>query len=1043
MNISEFFLRRPVGTTLLGLALLLVGAAAFRLLPIASLPLVDLSAISVSAALPGASPETMASSVATPLERQFSHIAGISAMSSSNTLGITQIDLRFDFTRDINGASRDVEAAINAARTYLPANLPANPTYRKIDSARAPVLVLNLTSRNAAPGALYDTASSILQQKISQIAGVGQVQVLGGSLPAVRVEIDPLKLSRFGIGLPALAGELAAQNVTQPKGQIEFGDTIADVLANDQISEAREYKPLIVGTGATGSGAVVRLQDVATVSDSVQNVRSAAYVNSRESVSLLVYCVPGANVIATVDAIKRELPSMQASIPAGQRLAVTGDLTTTIRASVFDIESTLVLSIVLVVLVVFAFLRDLRSASIPSVAVIVSIVSTFAAMYLLRYTLDNLSLMALAISTGFVVDDAIVVMENAARLIELGASPMEAARKGAEVTGPTVVSMSLSLIAVFVPIFFLRGIAGRLFHEFAAVLMISIFISMVVSLTITPMMCSLLLQPAHAQRHGKAFRWTEHAFNAVLEGYRVSLQWALRHPRLVLLLFASSVLGNGVLIGKVKKGLFPLQDTGALIGGIQGPQDASFTAMQGYLRQVESIIQTDPAVDVVTGFTGSSSGPGSDNGSNSCFLFVSLKPAPARELSASEIIDRLRPRLDAVGAVITSLKPIQEFPSNGKKSNASYQYAFFADNTGDLNTFAQRYTEALRREPEFRDVTLDQQSRGLETMLHYDRLTAARLGVTPQMIDQTLYGQFGQAQVSTIYKTLNQYYVVMEAAPHYTQDQTSLHSVYLVPGGSGAVPLDSIARWNLATAPLSVFHSGLYPAATVSFNLRPGVSLGEAAEALVRLQQHLSMPATVRGGLAGDVADLKKSSLDQVLLFALALGAIYVTLGILYESLVHPLTILSTLPPASVGAMLALILFHSELDVISGIGILLLIGIVKKNAIMMIDFALLAERKEGKTSSDAIFEACLLRFRPILMTTLAALFAALPLALSRGAGSELRRPLGIAVSGGLMLSQVLTLYTTPVIYLVLDRLRLRFARRERNLHGLPAPESVG
>jgi multidrug efflux pump len=1027
MNFSAPFIKRPVATTLLAISVALAGMIAFRYLPVASLPLVDLSAIQVSAALPGASPEDMASSVATPLEKQFSHIAGITSMSSKNSLGITSIRLTFDMSRDVDGAARDVEAAINAARSYLPANLPANPIYRKIDSARAPVLVLNLASTTVDTGVLYDTASSIIQQKISQISGVGQVTILGGSLPAVRIDLNPQQVSHYGLGLQDVAGVISAQNANRPKGQISDENTIADITANDQISKARDYAPLIVGSK---DNSVVRLSDVATITDSVENLRSVAYVNGKESVSLLVYCSPGANVISTVDEIKRELPSIRASIPSNEQLLVTGDLTTTIRASVKDVEGTLVLSIVLVVFVVFLFLRNPRATLIPGAAVTISVIGTFAVMYLCGYTLDNLSLMALAISTGFVVDDAIVVMENVVRLMELGVPPMEAALKGSEETGPTVLSMSLSLIAVFIPILFMGGIPGRLFHEFAVTLAVSIAISMVVSLTLTPMMCAYLLRPEIGVTHGRIYRFSERVFDYLLGGYRRSLIWVLKHPAIVLAVFLGTLALNVVLMGRVTKGLFPIQDTGSLLGGIQGPQDASFRAMQSALISVEKVIKADPAVDVVTGFTGSTSGPGSEDGSNSGFVFVTLKPLAERNLSAADVLDRMRPQLDAIPGAATLLKPFQDIPSEGKSSNTAYQYELSADNVADLNKWGPILYQQMRRLSELKDVNIDQQNGGLQTAFSYDRRTAARLGITPQLIDQSLYGAFGQAQISTIYTSLNQYHVVMEAAPQYTQNPVGMNSIYVHPSGGNAVPLDAFVKTTNSTSPLSINHDGLFPAVTVSFNLAPGVSLQQATIAIDKLQQRLAMPRTVRGSFAGTAGDFKKALIDQIVLVVMALFAVYIVLGVLYESLVHPVTILSTLPPASVGAVLALILCKSELDVISLIGIVLLIGIVKKNAIMMIDFALLAERVERKNSKDAIFEACLLRFRPIMMTTMAALFGALPLALGHGTGSELRRPLGIAVAGGLILSQVLTLYTTPVIYLFLDRLRLRFQRRD-------------
>src|ERR1700747_598414 len=1026
MNFSSPFIKRTVATTILASSIALVGMIAFRYLPVASLPLVDLSAIQVSAALPGASPEVMASSVATTLEKQFSHIAGITSMSSTNSLGITSIRLTFDMSRDVDGAARDVEAAINAARSYLPSNLPANPTYRKIDSARAPVLVLNLASKTASSGVLYDSASSIIQQKISQVSGVGQVTILGGSLPAVRVDLNPQQLSHYGLGLQDVAGGISAKNANRPKGQISDEDTIADITANDQISKARDYAPLVIGSK---NNSVVRLRDIATITHSVENVRSVAYVNGKESVSLLVYCSPGANVISTVDEIKRQLPSIRSSIPSNQQLLVTGDLTTTIRASVKDVEVALALSIGLVIFVVFLFLRHARATLIPGVAVTVSVIGTFAVMYLCGYTLDNLSLMALAISTGFVVDDAIVVMENTVRLMDIGVPPWAGALRGSEETGPTVLSMSLSLIAAFIPILFMGGIPGRLFHEFAVTLAVSIAISMIVSLTLTPMMCAYVLRPERGVTHGRLYQFGERLFDRLLSGYRQSLTWVLKHPVPVVLVFLGTLALNAFLMGHVAKGFFPIQDTGSLLGGFQGPQDASFHAMQSALISIEKVIQADPAVDVCTVFTGSTSGPGSEDGSNSGFLFITLKPLAQRQLSAADVLDRMRSKLDAIPGASKLLKPFQDIPSVGKSSNTSYQYELSSDNVADLNTWGPILYQEMEKLPQINDVNIDQQNGGLQASLTYDRRTAARLGITPQLIDQSLYGAFGQAQVSTIYTSLNQYHVVMEVAPQYAQSPLGMKSIYVHPSGGNTVPLDAFARTANSASPLLVNRDGLFPAVTVSFNLTHGVHLEQATIAIEKLQQRLAMPRTVRGSFAGTAGDFKKSLIDQIVLVVMALFAVYIVLGVLYESLVHPITILSTLPPASVGAVLALIAFKSELDVISIIGIVLLIGIVKKNAIMMIDFALLAERMEGKNSADGIFEACRLRFRPIMMTTMAALFGALPLALGHGTGSELRRPLGIAVAGGLVLSQVLTLYTTPVIYLFLDRLRLRFQRR--------------
>jgi multidrug efflux pump len=721
MNYSAPFIKRPVATTLLAVSVALAGMIAFRYLPVASLPLVDLSAIQVSAALPGASPEDMASSVATPLEKQFSHIAGITSMSSKNSLSITSIRLTFDMSRDVDGAARDVEAAINAARSYLPANLPANPSYRKIDSARAPVLVLNLASKTADTGALYDTASSIIQQKVSQISGVGQVTILGGSLPAVRIDLNPQQVSHYGLGLQDVAGVISAQNANRPKGQISDENTIADITANDQISKARDYAPLVVGSK---DNSVIRLSDVATITDSVENLRSVAYVNGKESVSLLVYCSPGANVISTVDEIKRELPSLRASIPSNEQLLVTGDLTTTIRASVKDVEGALVLSIGLVIFVVFLFLRNARATLIPGTAVTISVIGTFAVMYLCGYTLDNLSLMALAVSTGFVVDDAIVVMENVVRLMELGMPPMDAALKGSEETGPTVLSMSLSLIAVFIPILFMGGIPGRLFHEFAVTLAVSIAISMVVSLTLTPMMCAYLLRPENGVTHGQIYRFSERTFDRLWGGYHRSLVWVLKHPAIVLAVFLGTLVLNVVLMGRVTKGLFPIQDTGSLLGGIQGPQDASFRAMQAALISVEKVIKADPAVDVVTGFTGSTSGPGSEDGSNSGFVFVTLKPLAERNLSAADVLDRMRPKLDAITGAATLLKPFQDIPSEGKSSNTAYQYELSADNVADLNKWGPILHQEMRKLPELKNVNIDHRTADYKPQ---SAMTVARL----------------------------------------------------------------------------------------------------------------------------------------------------------------------------------------------------------------------------------------------------------------------------------------------------------------------------
>ena len=1025
MNISALFIQRPVATTLLAIAMAIAGLIAFEELPVASLPQVDFATITVAATLPGASPEVMASSVATPLERQFGHIAGVAQMTSSSTLGITSVTLQFDLSRDVDGAARDVEAAINAARTYLPANLPSNPTYRKINSAVAPMMVLSLTSDVYGTGTLYDTASSIIEQKISQLQGVGQVQVVGSSLPAVRIDLNPTQLNSYGIGTQNVAQTISVQNSNRPKGQISNEFTTADIKANDQISKAKDYAPLIIGSS---KGKVVRLSDVANVYDSVQTLRSAGYVNGKASVILLVYRLPNANVIETSDRVKKELPSIRASIPAGDQLGIVNDLTTTIRASVNDVERTLVLSIVLVIAVVFVFLRSPQATLIPGVAVTVSLIGTFAVMYFCGYTLDNLSLMALTVSTGFVVDDAIVVMENITRLIEMGVPPMRAALDGAKEVSFTVISMSLSLIAVFVPILFMGGLPGRLFHEFAVTLSASIAISMIVSLALTPAMCAYILKPHDSERHGRLYRFSERAFDGLLAFYRRTLVWALRHPALIALTLLVTLALNVVLAVRVPKGLFPLQDTGTIFGGFQGSQDASFQAMNRSLLEIQSVIGADPAVSKIAGFTGGQGGPGG-GASNTGFVFVSLKPLGERKISAGEIVDRLRPKLAALTGASTFLQSAQDISVGGRQSNAQYQYQLSADSVDTLSQWAPVLYHQMLKMPQITDVTTDQQNGGLQMLLNYDRATAGRLGITPQLIDNSLYYEFGESQVSTIYTSLNQYYVVMEAAPHLLTSPSTLNSTNVHSTGRGAAPLNTFTHMQASTSPLSVNHSSFFPSATISFNLAPGVSLGEVTKLISDMQQRAGTPAAITSQFAGTAQAFQSSLATEPFLVLAAIVAIYIVLGILYESLIHPITILTTLPSASVGAMFALILFQSELDVISLIGILLLIGIVKKNAILMIDFALQAERLEGKSTEDSIFEACLLRFRPILMTTLAALFGALPLAFGRGVGSELRRPLGIAIVGGLIFSQALTLYTTPIIYLYFDRISQWFKRR--------------
>jgi multidrug efflux pump len=1016
VNPSRLFIERPIATTLLTFAVAMAGIIAYLVLPVSPLPQVDFPTITVASTLPGASPEIMASSVATPLERQFGHIAGITEMTSSSTLGTTGITLQFDLSRDINGAARDVEAGINAARTYLPTNLPANPTYRKVNPADSPILVLGLQSDIYDIPTLYDEASTVIQQRIAQISGVGEVLVVGASLPAVRIELNPQQLAAYGIGLNTVQQFIAGQNANLAKGRFSSATTSIDIVANDQIAKAADYRPLVLGYH---NGAAVRVQDVATVVDSQQTVRQAGFLNGKPAVNMIIFRQPGANIITTVDTVKAALPSLQATIPRGQHLMVVLDRTLTIRASVRDIEITLVISVILVVLVVFLFLRNIYATFVPAVAVPVSLIGTCAAMYLCGFSLDNLSLMALAISSGFVVDDAIVVMENITRHLEQGVRPIQAALLGAGEIGFTVLSISISLIAVFIPLLLMGGIIGRLFREFAVTLSAAILVSMVISLTATPMLCSRVLLPESEIRHGRLYNWSERVFQFVLGRYRRSLGWGLAHPALILLVFLGTLALNVYLIKRVPKGFFPQQDTGAIMGGMQGPQDTSFYAMRDAVQEAVSIIKSDPAVDNVMGFTG---GQGAVN---SAFLYCALKPRDQRDETATQIINRLRPRLARVPGAATFLQAVQDIRVGGRQSSAQFQYTLEAESAANLVKFGPQLLAAMKHTAGFVDVNTDQQNRGLQQYLTYDRPTAARLGITPQVISSTLYHAFGQSEVSTIYKELNQYYVVMEVAPPFWASPEGLNQVYVVPTpGGGAIPLGAFAKAVTSTMPVSVNHTGLFPSATVSFNLVPGVSLGQAADEIERLQQNLGMPKAVHGRFSGTLLAFEQSLGSEPYLILAALLAVYLVLGILYESLIHPVTILSTLPPASVGAMLALLLTRSELDVMSITGVILLIGIVKKNAIMMIDFALHAERHEGRNTRDAIFEASVLRFRPILMTTMAALFGAVPLAVGGGMGSELRRPLGISIIGGLIVSQALTLYTTPVIYLFMDRLRL-------------------
>jgi multidrug efflux pump len=1021
MSLSSTFIERPVATTLLTIAIAIAGAIAFVVLPVSPLPQVDFPTIAVGASLPGASAEIMASSIATPLERQFGHIAGVSEMTSASSLGTTSITLQFDLNRDIDGAARDVEAAINAARTYLPANLPANPTYRKVNPADAPIMILALTSNQYDPGKLYDVASTVIEQKLSQIQGVGQVSVGGGALPSVRVDVIPTQLNAYGITIPTVQSALSLQNSDRPRGQIANGFVTADIVTNGQISKAEDYKDLIIGYS---NGAAVRLADVANVTDSVQNIRAAGYLNGKRAIPIIISRQPGANIIQTVNRIREAIPYIKATIPQGIDEEIVLDRTTTIRASVNDVERSLVLSVILVILVVFLFLRNWRVTLIPSVAVPVSLIGTFAIMYLCGYSLDNLSLMALTISTGFVVDDAIVVMENISRHLENGMKPLAAALKGAQEIGFTVFSISVSLIAVFIPILMMGGIVGRLFREFAVTLSTAIAVSMVISLTTTPAMCAHLLKEHNAEKHGKLYQWSERVFAGLLDFYKRSLTWVLDNPGLTLVVLIVLIGMNVLLIVRIPKGFFPQQDTGAIVGGLQGPQDASFAVMNNSVQKLVSVIKADPAVQNIIGFTGG------NGATNTGFLYAALKPLNERKISASDIINRLRPKMNSLPVASAFMQAAQDLRIGGRGSNAQYQYTIQSDTVEELVHWGPLLLGEIRKLPGLQDVNSDQQNGGLDEVLTYDRVTAARLGITPQSLNSTLYSAFGQSEVSIIYTQLNQYYVVLEVAPQFWQGPAGLRDIYLNTQKAGNVPLAAVATSRPSTTALAVNHSGLFPSVTVSFNLAPNVSLSQATAEIEQMKARLGAPSTVRGSFSGTAAAYQASLSTEPILVLTALLAVYIVLGILYESLAHPITIISTLPSASVGAMLALMLFKVDLSVISIIGIILLIGIVKKNAIMMIDFALAAERQEHKSTRDSIFEACMLRFRPILMTTMAALFGALPLAFGTGTGSELRRPLGITIVGGLIVSQVLTLYTTPVVYLFMDRLRLWLSGKE-------------
>jgi multidrug efflux pump len=1097
MNLSEPFVKRPVATTLLAIGVALAGMTAYFRLPVSPLPQVDFPVITISASMAGASPETMASSVATPLERHLGTIADVNEMTSQSSVGNSSVILQFGLNRDIDGAARDVQAAINAARADLPAALRSNPTYRKVNGADQPILILALTSDSLTQGQLYDAAATILEQKLSQVPGVGDVSVGGSSLPAVRAEINPTALFKYGIGLEDVRAALSAANANSPKGSIENDQRRWQVYSNDQARSAAEYRSLIV---AYRNGAPVRLSDVATVTDSVEDIRNLGLSDGKPAVIVSITRQPGANIIEAVDKVRAALPALQAAMPKGANIIEAIDRSRTIRASLTDVQTSLLVAVVLVILVVFLFLRDARATLIPSVAVPISLIGTFGAMYLLDYSLDNLSLMSLTIATGFVVDDAIVVMENIVRHMEAGVPRMKAALLGVREVGFTVLSMSLSLVAVFIPILLMGGLVGRLFREFAVTLSMSILISMVVSLTVTPMMCARLLTPQGEKPHGKLYQWSESLFQDLLHTYRRSLAWVLDHRPLMLISLIATVGLNLWLFSIIPKGFFPEQDNGRLVGGIQADQSISFQLMSKKFRQFVDIVRQDPAVRTVVGSTGGGGGRG--GGTNSGRLYIDLKPLGERKESANQVIARLRPKLSAVPGATVFLQATQEIRAGGRMSNSLYQYTLQADNLQDLRTWTPRLVEALKTESAvLTDINTDQQDKGLETDLVINRDTASRLGLTASQVDNTLYDAFGQRQVSTIYQSLNQYHVVMVVAPRFWQDPVALDNIFVSTSGGAAsgtqstnavagsvatgksanaaavasdsalnarlnaigttgrggasagqavstrketmIPLSAFAHYETGTTPLAVNHQGLFAAGTISFNLTPSASLSDAVAAVERQTALIHMPSSIHGSFQGTAQTYQQSIANEPVLILAAIVAIYIVLGVLYESYLHPLTIISTLPSAGLGAALALMLFNIEFSLIALIGVFLLIGLVKKNAIMMIDFAIAAEREQGLSPRDAIFQACLLRFRPILMTTMAAILSAIPLAIGFGTGSELRQPLGIAIVGGLVVSQLLTLYTTPVVYLYIDRARRAVVRPDaKPASGELPPDSV-